>query len=165
MCISPATPQGKGPLVAVDGDTAVLAFLAASRLHLVPVDPANAVAALVEALPTHQPGRGSMLRFSADELTEDGARVRVRPQEGSVLLSGRTTESDADRYLKLMRRPRAGMIYLYAEHHGRRARPVVVLDIEGDGRWLVSRNAAGPTEWISAAPGSPRALVEQLAAS
>lgn len=164
MYISEASPSGSGPLVAVDGSAAVLAVLDAQHLHLRPVPVDYAVAALIAQLPSNRPGSGRSLSFRADELSADGRPVRPVSAEGSLLVSTDVTQSEIDRYVRLMKTPRTAMTYLYSVHGDRRCtHPLIALDIDGDGRWCTSRQPGpGGVEWIYAAPATATTMIEQL---
>ncbi|MGH3625537.1 MAG: ESX secretion-associated protein EspG [Sciscionella sp.] len=164
MYLSAASPSGSGPLVAVHGSAAVLAMLDARHLHLRPVPPEKAVAALIAALPPNRPGSGRSLSFRADELSADGRPVRPASARGSVMVPTSVTQGDVDRYVRLMTRPRAAMTYLYSVHDDRRCtHPLIALDIDGDGRWLTSRQpGSGGVEWIGATPATATTMIEQL---
>jgi EspG family len=164
MYISAASPCGSGPLVAVDGSAAVLAMLDAQYLHLRPVPVDNAVAALIAQLPPNRPGSGRSLSFRADELSADGCPVRPASAESSVMVPTSVTQSDADQYVRLMKKPRTAMTYLYSVRGGRRCtHPLIALDIDGDGRWFTSRQpGSGGVEWISAAPATATTMTKQL---
>lgn len=154
IIINAANPYGNGSFIAVEGDTATLATLDDQALHLSSIEAAQAVPALLSTLPRYAPGHGRSLTFREDEITADGRKVEPAAEAGSVLVATNLTATDADRYLALMRDPRLGTSYLYPP----RGKPIMVVDLEREGRWFVDQ-AAG---WITAAPGTAAALTERL---
>lgn len=154
MIITAASPYGNGSFVALEGDTATLATLDSEALHLSTIQSTQAIPALLGTLPRYAPGRGRSLCFGEHEITADGRRVEPAADPGSVLVTTNLAATDADRYLELMRRPRFGMLYLYPP----RGKPIMVADLEGEGRWFIDQTAG----WITAGPGTAAALAERL---
>jgi hypothetical protein len=164
--ISAQHPHGDGPVVAIDGRSAVLAVLDDTALHLRPVPVDQAANALVSALPASRPGSGRSLNFRADELDAEGKPVRPETGDGGIMVAANRQRTDVDSFLNLCGQRRSAIIHLYVSERGKvLGKPVIAYDIEGDGRWVIA-NRPGPAgiHWITAAPAGAADLVRQLQA-
>ncbi len=163
-------------LVGVRQQKAVRAVLENDQVRLSPVAPGAAARALVSIAPRLEPVHAKSITVPADEFAlpkESGGRDRRWDSfeaSRSLLTGGASSarEVDVQRLRALVAEPDRGRAQLFAairDRGGRRHksdRPIYYLDTR-DGRWLLHFTVRqGGEPWLTAAPGSPEALVQAL---
>ncbi|HEX3792375.1 MAG TPA: ESX secretion-associated protein EspG [Pseudonocardiaceae bacterium] len=155
-------------LVATHADKAVLAILKGDRVRLsgVPAtDPAQRLVDLVPWVPPVRPARSITVPADRFYFGARGDEVDLRVLEDNTRSSG---DAEVVKLRALVAEPSTGRGQLFTatrDHLGRRHKstePIYYLDT-GQGRWLLHTTARrGGAPWLTAAPGSPDALVRAL---
>jgi len=150
-------------LVAASGQQAVLLTRIGDHVRFEHADRKLPIEALVRQLPDVRAGRGDSISVRAAET------AMARPA-GSVMRRAAATRPEQARLLdQLLKAPRSGLAKLYAARRDDRGRLVrsrdwiTVVDVVGNGRWLVYPTFGQGERAINAVAGRPQLLVTKLA--
>lgn len=157
------TDSAYAVLVAASAHQAVLLTRIGDHVRVENADRRQPIESLVRQLPDVRAGRGESMSVREAET------AMARPA-GGVMRRAAATRPERARLLdQLLAAPRSGLAKLYAarrDEAGREIRSrdwITVVDVVGNGRWLVFPTLGRGERTVNAVPGTPQLLVTKLA--